>query len=107
MPNEVTMLRASAVAACRSSLTLVEVWPNAIRSPASPAVITISWLCRSGSVMIVWSRSESMCAAVPSWRPRATIDSLRVEVACPSASVTTACEASWIAISQRSCSVRM
>ena len=48
-----------------------------------------------------------MCAAVPSWRPRATIESLRVEVVCPSASVTTAWEDSWIAISQRSCSVRM
>ena len=57
--------------------------------------------------MIVWSRSVSMCAAVPSWRPRATIDSLRVEAVCPSASVTTAWEASWIAISQRSSSVRM
>ena len=30
------MLRASAVAACRSSLTLVEVCPKAIRSPARP-----------------------------------------------------------------------
>ena len=57
--------------------------------------------------MIGWSRSVSMCAAVPSWRPRATIESLRVEVVWPSASVTTACEASWIAISQRSSSVRM
>ena len=74
------MLRASAVAAWRSSLTLVDVCPNAIRSPARPAVITISWLSRSGSVMISWSRSESMWAAVPSWRPRATIESLRVEV---------------------------
>jgi hypothetical protein len=32
-----------------------------------------------------------MWAAVPSVRPRATIESLRVELACPSASVTTAC----------------
>ena len=70
-------------------------------------MITISWLSRSGLLMITWSRSESMCAAVPSWRPRATIESLRVEVVCPSASVTTACEASCTAISQRSSSVRM
>ena len=48
---------------------------------ARPAVTTISWRRRSDSFMIVWSRSVSMCAAVPSWRPRATIDSLRVEVA--------------------------
>ena len=31
------------------------------------------------SVWISWSRSVSMCAAVPSVRPRATIESLRVE----------------------------
>ena len=48
MPNEVTMLRASEVAACKSSLTLVEECPKAIRSPASPAVITISWLSQVG-----------------------------------------------------------
>ncbi len=36
MPKEVTMLRARLVAACRSSLTPVERWPKAIRSPAAP-----------------------------------------------------------------------
>ena len=100
-------MRARLVAAWRSSLTLVEVWPKAIRSPAVPAMITSSCVSSSARDMIVWSRSESMWAAVPSWRPRATIESLRVEVAWPIASVTTAWEASWIEISQRSCSVRM
>ena len=107
MPNDVTIERASAVASCRSSWTPVETQPNSIRSPAAPATITISCMRRSGSCMIVWSRSVSMCAAVPSVRPRATIESLRAIALVPSASVTTACEDSWTAITQRSCSVRM
>ena len=49
--------------------------PNSIRSPAAPATIAISWRRRSGSCMTTASRSVSMCAAVPSWRPRATIES--------------------------------
>ncbi len=47
-----------------------------------------------------------MCAAVPSWRPRATIESFCAEIVWPIERVTTACEASWMAITQRSASVR-
>ena len=42
MPNEVTIVRARLVAACRSSLTPLDRWPKAIRSPAVPDTITVS-----------------------------------------------------------------
>ncbi len=86
------------MAACRSSWTPVERKPYSMRSPAAPATIETSWRCRSGSCTTSWSRSMSMCAAVPIVRPRATIESFCAETVWPIERVTTACEASCTAM---------
>ena len=48
-----------------------------------------------------------MWAAVPSVRPRATIESFCALIRWPTLRVTTAWQASWIAMTQRSSGVRM
>ena len=105
MPNEVTIERASWVAACRSSLTAVETSPNAIRSAAAPAIATVSWRWRSGRRSTVRSRSSSSAVARPSRRPRATIESWCSCAPSPCAAATTACAASCTAIVSSSSSL--